>query len=145
MSHISHKVIVPYTQEQMFDLVNDVASYPDFLPGCKSSKIISESDSVLTARVDLEKGPVSLYWISENTNIRPNQIKMRYIEGTFSSMEGEWSFSSKSQSGCEISFSIQYELSSNILSLAISPIINAMIITIVNCFRARAKEVYGDV
>jgi ribosome-associated toxin RatA of RatAB toxin-antitoxin module len=145
MAIISHKVLVPYTKEQMFNLVNDVASYTEFLPGCTYSKVLSETDSSLKARVELQKGPVNVYWISENTNIYADSITMRYIEGTFSHMSGKWLFSSSIENSCEVSFSLDYDFSSRLVRMAISPVLNAMIITIVNCFKSRAKEVYSNV
>ncbi|MBT4962720.1 MAG: type II toxin-antitoxin system RatA family toxin [Francisellaceae bacterium] len=144
MPKISQKLLVEYSPEQMFALVNDIEQYPKFLPGCTSAKILSVRESGLTARVDLARGPVSMNWVSENINIEPSSIEMNYIEGSFSSMHGYWSFASDPEGNCMIEFTLNYSFSSKFIELTLNPILSFMISTIVYCFKEQAEKVYTN-
>ena len=143
MTNINYTISTQYSKEQMFDLVCDFEKYPIFLPWCTAAKVLSSNDNTTIARVDLEKGPLKLYWVSKNIENRPDSIQLEYIEGTFKSMQGSWKFL-KTPVGSDVSFSLDYKFASKFVELSLNPVLNVLIGAIVRCFSNRADKVYGN-
>ena len=76
----------------MFDLVNDVGKYQDFLPGCEQSQVLSVTDSEMLARLTLARAGIRQEFITRNLLTPPNRIQISLVEGPFSKLEGEWRF-----------------------------------------------------
>ena len=143
MSTIQKQASMPYSQEQMYELVNDIEAYPDFLPSCAKAVILSKNDDYIEAEVEFTKGPIRLSWKSKNTLKAPSSIKMLCNEGVFSNLEGKWEFKRLDTSSCHVSFDLKYEFANKLLSLSLSPILQASINSMVDVFQKRAEHIYG--
>ena len=138
----AEKRIVPYSPEQMFDLVADVAKYPQFLPWCVGARIRSRSENELVADLTIGFGPFRESFTSRVTLVRPERVRVRYENGPFRYLNNEWNFIPESR-GCCVDFFVDFEFRSRILQRAIGVVFNEAVRRMVNGFLKRAADVYG--
>ena len=142
MANISRSALVAFSAESMFDLVNDVLSYPQFLPGCAETKIIDQDDESMKAAVLIAKAGVRQWFTTQNGLKRGRFIKMTLVEGPFSHLSGGWTFTPLAEDACKIEFDLDFEFSSKLAELAFGKVFNTIAGNMVKAFTDRAKEVY---
>ena len=127
----------------MFDLVNDIEAYPEFLPWCSGSRIIKREDDIVEAELVISKGGFKKSFSTRNLNEEGRKITVALLEGPFSSLEGVWEFMPLREDASKISLNLEFEMSGKLASLAFGAVFNQICNTMVSSFTARAKEVYG--
>lgn len=142
MTMIHRTAIMPYSCEQMFDLVDGIEHYPVFLPWCRSVEIKERGASTVVASIEIFKMGVHKAFTTRNQNSRPGEIKMEFIDGPFHYLQGRWEFNSLGQ-GCEVSLVIDYELSGGFLNKAFGGVFHSLANSLVDAFCERARAVYG--
>ena len=147
MTTHSEKRVMPYTARQMYELVADVASYPQFLPWCSAARILSRerqgeveimfADLVISFRVFREKfGSRVTLWPERH------RIDTAYIDGPFRHMESTWAFRDVDR-GCEVSFDVDFEFRNRMLQGVVGVVFNDAMQRVVRAFERRAAELYG--
>ncbi|EPF14968.1 MULTISPECIES: type II toxin-antitoxin system RatA family toxin [Cedecea] len=142
MPQISRTALVPYSAEQMYQLVNDVKSYPEFLPGCTGSRVIDASANQMTAAVDVSKAGISKTFTTRNILTDNQSILMQLVDGPFKSLMGGWKFTPLSEDACRIEFQLDFEFTNKLIELAFGRIFKELAGSMVQAFTTRAKEVY---
>lgn len=140
-THAERKVL-PYSPEQMFDLVADVGKYPTFLPWCAGARVKSQTDTELVADLKIGFGPFREGFTSQVTLERPEKIVVKYENGPFRYLNNQWTFKAHPK-GCEVSFFVDFEFKSRLLQSAIGVVFNEAVRRMVNAFLKRARDVYG--
>lgn len=143
MTHIQRSALLPYTAEQMFELVNRVDRYPEFLPWCSETAILEESDVSMRARLTVSKAGLRQSFTTRNALVSGRQIDMRLEDGPFSDLHGTWDFKPLSEQACKISLDLRFEYSGPIIRATLGPLFNHAANTLVDAFSQRAKELYG--
>ncbi|MEX1199852.1 MAG: type II toxin-antitoxin system RatA family toxin [Methylophaga sp.] len=144
MTTITRSSLVKYSPQQMFDLVNDVDAYPQFLPWCRSSRIISRNDRVICAALDIAKGGIHHEFSTRNTLVPGESIRIELIDGPFRHLEGYWQFSEIGDNqGCRVQLDMDFEFSTRLLDLALGPVFTQISGSLVEAFCKRAREMYG--
>jgi ribosome-associated toxin RatA of RatAB toxin-antitoxin module len=143
MTVVQKSALVKFSAQQMFDLVNDVEAYPEFLPWCGGSRIIMREDDVFEAELLISKGGFKKYFSTRNRIDNGRSMTISLLNGPFSSLEGNWEFIPLREDACKISLDLEFEMSSKLASLAFGAVFNQICNTMVSSFTARAKEVYG--
>jgi coenzyme Q-binding protein COQ10 len=138
----AERQIVPYTPEQLFDLVADVGSYPRFLPWCVASRVRSRTETQLIADLTIGFGPFRESFTSRVTLDRPHRVVVKYENGPFRYLNNQWEFLPH-DGGTEVEFFVDFEFRSRILQAAIGVVFNEAVRRMVNAFRKRARDVYG--
>ena len=118
MPQISRTALVPYSAEQMYQLVNDVQSYPQFLPGCTGSRILESTPGQMTAAVDVSKAGISKTFTTRNQFTSNQSILMNLVDGPFKKLIGGWKFTPLSQEACRIEFHLDFEFTNKLIELA---------------------------
>jgi coenzyme Q-binding protein COQ10 len=134
--------VVPYSPEQLFDLVADVGSYPKFLPWCVGARVRSRTETQLLADLTIGFGPFRESFTSRVTLDRPHRVVVKYENGPFRYLNNQWDFSPRG-SGAEVAFFVEFEFRSRILRAAIGVVFNEAVRRMVNAFLKRARDVYG--
>ncbi|ARJ65351.1 ubiquinone-binding protein [Magnetospirillum sp. ME-1] len=134
--------ILPYTPEQLFDLVADVARYPEFLPWCVASRIRSRDGDVFFADLVIGFKMVRERFTSKVTLSRPNRVDVTYTEGPFKHLNNHWIFKPHPQ-GTEIDFYVDFEFRSRLLQTMIGALFNEAVKLMVGAFEKRARQLYG--
>ncbi len=143
MKKVSHSAVVPFTAQQMFDLINDIEAYPEYMTGCVSAKVLEQSEKELVAELELKKSGISQTIRTRNTLNPPSQMHMHLLKGPFKHFEGDWRFLDKGEGQCEVSLDITFKLSNPLLSFALTKWIEHNANDQVEALCERARQVYG--
>lgn len=143
MSKVNKSALVPYSAAQMFDLVNDIESYPKFLPWCRSARVVSRAENELQASIEMAKGRVHKSFATRNRLHPPERIELQLVEGPFSRLQGVWQFQALREDACKVSLHLEFEFANALLRAALGPIFNHIADTLVDSFCQRAKQIYG--
>ncbi|NLS14102.1 ubiquinone-binding protein [Vibrio sp. SM6] len=143
MKQVSRTALVSFSADQMFDLVNDVAKYPEFLPGCSGARVMDSSETGMVASVDVAKAGISKTFTTNNELIPGQAIIMNLVDGPFKTLRGGWFFTALDERACKVELKLEFEFSSKMIEFAFGQIFNELTSNMVNAFTLRAKEVYA--
>ena len=143
MPSISRSALVMYSVDQMFQLINDVLAYPQFLPDCSNSKIIAENENSVTASLLVSKAGLKKWFTTKNTLISNQQVQLELVDGPFNKLHGRWLLTPLSEEACKVSLELEYEFSNKMFDLAFGRVFNHLTNNMVQAFTQRAKNVYG--
>ncbi len=143
MTHISRSALVPYPVEAMFDLVDDVEAYPEFLPWCRGAEVLSRDEDEVRARLDIAKGRFQRSFATVNRRLRPKLIEMRLLEGPFRHLQGVWRFEPLDEGASKISLDLDFEFDNPVLALTLGPVFKQITNSMVDAFVKRARALYG--
>lgn len=143
MTLVQKSALVKYSAQQMFDLVNDIESYPQFLPWCSGSRIIKREDDIVEAELMISKGGFKKSFSTRNSINKDERITVSLLDGPFSYLEGVWNFMPLREDASKISLDLEFEMSSKLASLAFGTVFHQICNTMVGAFTNRAKQVYA--
>ncbi len=142
MKQVTRSALVSFSADQMYNLVNDVASYPDFLPGCSGSRILESSTGAMVASVDVSKAGISKTFTTSNELSPGESIMMNLVDGPFKMLKGGWFFTALDEQACKVELKLEFEFSSKMIEMAFGKVFNELTSNMVNAFTLRAKQVY---
>ena len=143
MAQVDRSVLVGYTAQQMFSLVDRVEEYPEFLPWCAGASVSQRNQEITLATIHLDYRYLKQSISTENTKHAPYLIEMRLISGPFRHLEGRWRFIELGEAGCKIEFRLHYEFSSKLLEKLLGPAFRHIADSFVDGFIKRAEKIYG--
>ncbi len=135
--------LLPYSQEQLFDLVADVERYPEFLPWCTACRITKRDGRVIEADLIIGFKMIRERFTSRVTLSAPGRIDVEYLHGPFRYLNNHWLFRPTGD-GCVIDFYIDFEFRSRILQGLMGPVFNEAVRRMVSAFESRARALYGN-
>ncbi len=144
MATISRSALVNYSAREMFDLVDDVDRYKEFLPWCSDSGTLSTSGDERKAFVTISKGGVSKSFTTLNRVQRGKMLEIRLVEGPFRRLDGYWRFQDLSDDASKVSLDLEFEFSNAIVRMAFGRVFDQLANRLVDSFVHRAREVYGS-
>ncbi|MBV34554.1 type II toxin-antitoxin system RatA family toxin [Kangiella spongicola] len=143
MKTVKRQALLPYSAQQMFELVNDVEKYPEFLPNCVGATEIERTETEVVASLAVAKGGFEKTFTTKNTNNPYDSIDMKLVDGPFKHLDGRWEFTSLDEKACKIELVVNFEFSNILTSMAFSSVFNHLAESFVEAFSKRAAEVYG--
>lgn len=143
MPVVERSALVGYSAQQMFDLVNDIEAYPQYMDGCVSAQVLRREADWLEARLDLSKGGVRQSFVTRNQLSPPHIMTMSLLDGPFSRLEGKWQFTSLAERACKVSFTLDFELQNRLLGMAVGKLFEGMVNKQVDALCQRAKNIYA--
>jgi ribosome-associated toxin RatA of RatAB toxin-antitoxin module len=153
MKTVHKSVLIWYSAEEMFALVTDVASYPQFLPWCDQAVVLKEDDEGMTARVGISFGGIKQGFTTRNTHDKHEaheagrKVGMQLVDGPFSKLDGQWEFiplGDGTQRACKVEFTLRYAFDNRALAALIGPVFDKIAGSLVDAFVKRASQVYGE-
>lgn len=142
-THIQRSALLPYPAKALYDLVNDVVRYPEFLPWCASSEVLESSESHMVASLGVAKGGISQRFVTRNVLVEGASIEMSLEEGPFTELHGVWHFKALGEKACKISLDLSFDYAGPIVKATLGPLFNQAANTLVDAFCQRAKQLYG--
>ena len=143
MTTISRNALVAYSATEMYQLVDDIPAYPQFLPWCKASEEMSRDDDEVTARLDLSHSGLQKSFTTKNRLQIDKMIEMRLVEGPFKHLQGFWRFEALGEKACKVSLDMEFEFSNRLVGMAMGPVFSQAANTLVDAFCKRAEDVHG--
>ncbi|MEO7728220.1 MAG: type II toxin-antitoxin system RatA family toxin [Burkholderiales bacterium] len=142
MAQVNKSVLVAYSASSMFELVDAVEKYPEFLPWCAGSVCNFRDEKITRATLQINYRGIRQSFSTENIKIPPQFMQIKLIEGPFRMLEGGWRFTDLG-AGCKIELAMTYEFSSRLLEKLVGPVFGYIANNMVDAFVTRARNVYG--
>ncbi|MBM7063047.1 type II toxin-antitoxin system RatA family toxin [Pseudomonas sp. UL073] len=142
-THIQRSALLPYPAQALFDLVNDVARYPEFLPWCSATEVLDVSETHMQARLRVAKAGLSQQFETRNELVPGQRIEMNLVEGPFTELHGIWQFKALTDKACKISLDLSFDYAGPLVKATLGPLFNQAANTLVDAFCQRAKQLYG--
>ncbi len=140
MHNIHKSAIVLHPAQKMFQLVDSVENYPQFLPWCGSTQIIERDNDKTIASIEINYKGIRQTFTTENTKKQNQEMIIKLIDGPFKSLSGEWMFKNLDKDSCQIELKLEYEFSNVILEKLISPVFNMIANTFIDEFIKEANR-----
>jgi ribosome-associated toxin RatA of RatAB toxin-antitoxin module len=121
-----------------------VESYPEFLPHCRSARVLDKREDTIKATIELAKGALHKSFTTLNRLEAPHRIEMRLVAGPFRRLHGAWSFTEQEGRGTRVALDLEFEFSNRLVALAIGPVFNHVANSLVDAFVRRAQVVHGE-
>lgn len=145
MPLISRNALVPYSTEEMYNLVAAIEDYPKFLPWCRSTQVMSRTDTEVKASIEIARGALNKTFTTLNHMTLNKVIEMQLVQGPFKHLQGFWRFDElKINTACKITFDLDFEFENKLLAMVAGPVFNQIANSMVEAFTRRAVEVYGE-
>jgi ribosome-associated toxin RatA of RatAB toxin-antitoxin module len=146
---IEKSMLVSFPAERMFALVNDVASYPEFLPWCAGAEVAEQDEDGRVAGLKIHYKGIKQRFSTRNlaeapSPDKPGSIVMSLVDGPFRSLNGQWLFKPLGTDSCKIEFILRYEFSSKLLEKTVGPAFSRIANSFVDAFVKRAESLYGN-
>lgn len=138
----AEKKVLRYSEEQLFDMVADVARYPEFLPWCVGARVLSRDEQLLVADLTIGFRMFRETFRSRVGLNKPGHIHVTYENGPFRYLNNHWRFTPVA-GGTEVDFFVDFEFRSRILQVAIGVVFNEAVRLMVRAFERRALHLYG--
>ena len=143
MAMVEKSVLIAHSAQEMFDLVDAVENYPEFLPWCSQTRVDFRDEMKTVATLHISYLSVKSHFTTDNDKIAPTMMKLHLVDGPFRRLEGVWNFKPLTATACKIEFQLAYEFSSKMFEKVIGPVFSQIANTFVEAFVKRADEIYG--
>jgi ribosome-associated toxin RatA of RatAB toxin-antitoxin module len=144
MTSINRSALVNYSAQQMYDLVNDIAHYPQFMQGCKSARVISQTEAELVGELTLAKAGIKYSFTTRNTLTPHSKIDMQLEEGAFSHFQACWTFTALKEDACKVSLDMEFEFSFGLVDFAMEKLFSSSANSQMDSLVSRAHIIYGQ-
>lgn len=144
MKTITRSAIVPHSAQAIYDLVQDIESYPKFLPWCVQARVEERGPHETRATLTAALAGLRQSFTTRNRSQPGQAIDMALVQGPFRAFSAAWRFRALTEGSCEIEFTLQYELAGRTLARLLEPAFDRIANTMVDAFMRRADEVYGE-
>ena len=144
MKEVKRSALVPYTPEQMFALVEDIESYPQFLPWVSGAQLLERGPREVVGRLEMHRAGMREVVTTRNVLTAPREITLGLVAGPFKTFDGRWTFEPIGvDRGTRVDLSIRFEFANPMLNLLLSRTFEKSCNDMVDAFVARARSVYG--
>ena len=147
MKTVHKSVLIWYSAAEMFALVTDIASYPQFLPWCNEAAVLAQDAGGMTAKIGLSIAGIKQSFTTRNSHVPDRRVCLKLVNGPFSRLDGQWDFSPVGQAkerACRVEFSLSYDFDNIALAALVGPVFDKIAGSLVDAFVKRAGQVYGD-
>lgn len=142
MTAIHRSALLPHSARDLYQLVNDVESYPHFMEGCVGARVIHSDERHMEARLDLARGGISQSFTTLNTLTPYEQISLALKEGPFERFGGDWRFQQLADEACKVTLDLEFTVRSSLLGAAATRLFERVASNLVDAVVRRAGEIY---
>jgi len=139
---ISRSALLPYPAQFMYDIVNQVESYPEFLPWCGGARLHQADANSMEASIQISVAGLNQWFKTRNTMIAGKSIEIQLLDGPFKRLQGSWHFTPLTDEGCKIELVLQFEFKRGLAAAVIAPAFTRIANTMVDSFCERARDLH---
>ena len=140
MTVIERSALIPFTAEQIFDLVADIERYPEFLDGCVAAEVHQRTLSNVVATLRLSRAGVSHSFTTRNALSRPERMELALVDGPFDHFSGLWRFRALGESACKVSLRLDFQMAGGLVSVAAGRLFDKVALDLVDAVVSRATQ-----
>jgi ribosome-associated toxin RatA of RatAB toxin-antitoxin module len=143
MNEIRRSALLPYSAEAVYQLINDVEAYPQYMDGCVGAEILFADEQRMEARLDLSRGGVNLSFTTRNELEPFRRVKLSLLDGPFEDLHGEWTLLVLGDAACKVSLHLHFALRGMLVAAATKQLFNSVANNLVDALVKRAAQQYG--
>jgi ribosome-associated toxin RatA of RatAB toxin-antitoxin module len=140
MRELKRSAIVNRPTAEVFRLINDIARYPTFVPGCTRAEVLQSSEAEIVARLDVRRGPLHTHFTTRNRLQPPDTVHMELVEGPFRSLAGHWRLTPIGEHACRIELQLRFQFSNPLKAALLEPMLAATADQLVHAFVRRSQQ-----
>lgn len=137
---LKRSVLLPYSVEDMFDLIEQAEHYPQFLPWCTAATILERTADQVAARIEFRYRRLGFGFQTRNPKQRPHSLQVRLVEGPFKHFHGDWILTPLGGLGCKVQFALSYQIADGLLDGIAAPAVDRVAAAMVDAFVQRAMK-----
>jgi ribosome-associated toxin RatA of RatAB toxin-antitoxin module len=141
---VKKSALVGHSADQMFELVSDVESYPDFLPWCHSTRLLSRSETEVCAELEVARVGIHQTFSTCNRLHPPERMEIALHKGPFRNLNGGWRFTPLRDDACKVELELEFEFTGKLINIAFGKVFSQIANTLVDAFCKRSDEVYRN-
>lgn len=143
MTIIHRHALLPYGDRLLFDLVNDIEAYPQYMEGCTGAEVLHREQGLVEARLQLSKGGISQSFSTRNRLQAPEFITLELLDGPFDFFQGRWEFRGLAENACKVTLHLEFTASSLLVGAAAGRLFDRVTNNLVDAVGRRARQLYG--
>jgi len=143
MTVINRSALLPFTNQQLFNFVSDVESYPEYMEGCAGACVLRRDEDWVEARLDLARGGITQSFSTRNHMLAPRTITLQLIDGPFEFFNGRWDFQALGDSACKLSLNLEFSINGSLRGAAAARLFDKATNNLVDAVGRRASQIYG--
>lgn len=143
MPVVSKSALVQHSAQEMYRLVCDFESYPEFLPWCSDTRMISRTDEEICGELEVSRVGIRQRFSTCNSLVENERMDIVLRDGPFRKLHGGWRFTPLREDACKVELVLEFEFSGKLIDAAFGRLFNHIANTLVEAFCKRADEVYG--
>ena len=143
MRNVSRSALVPYSADQMYALVEDFQSYPEFLPWCTGATLHSRDADTIEASLEMQRAGVKKSFTTRNTLQPGVAMGITLVGGPFRDLSGDWRFEQLGQDGSKVSLHLEFEFESRMMDALFGRFFEDTCNSLIDSFTQRANKIYG--
>ena len=144
MTRIDRSALVMHSAQQMYELVNDIEDYPQFMQGCQKARVISRTEEEVVGELTLGAAGLSHTFTTRNTLVPGQEMQMHLVEGPFREFGASWHFKALSPEACKVTLQMEFDFAGGIMGFALEKLFNHSANNLVEALVNRANQVYGQ-
>jgi ribosome-associated toxin RatA of RatAB toxin-antitoxin module len=140
MREVKRSALVSQPPERVFALINDIESYPQFLPWCTHARVLSRSPTQILATIGVRQGPLTGEFTTRNTLASERRVDMQLVSGPFRTLEGQWQLTPIEAAGCRVDLDMRFEFKHRLSGLLFESLFAQTVGSLVEAFVQRARS-----
>jgi len=146
MREVRRSALIAQSPQRMFALINDIESYPQFLPWCTSAHVQSRNEREIIATIGVRRGPLNVTFTTRNELTADRRVALRLVSGPFKTLDGEWTLTPVAlpgQPGCRVDLLMRFAFGNRLTAMVFEPLFEETAASLVDAFVARARTLAG--
>lgn len=143
MPRVDQSVLVSHSAEELFRLVDDVESYPNFLPWCGGTTVKTKDDEITEAAIMINFHGIKQSFTTRNVKTFPSRMDVKLIDGPFKQLQGHWNFIALNEHACKVELVLEYEFASKWLEKIVGPVFGRIAGSLMEAFVKRADSLHA--
>jgi ribosome-associated toxin RatA of RatAB toxin-antitoxin module len=140
MREVKRTALIAEAPARMFQLINDVEKYPEFVPGCVAARVVSRKDNEMVASLTIKRGPLNAEFTTRNLLDPDKRILMQFVSGPFRVLEGLWTLTPLGDLGCRVELELRFEFANRVAGALFEPLFEGTAGSLVDAFVKRARD-----
>ncbi len=140
MREVKRSALIAESPDRMYELINDIERYPEFVPWCTASRVESRKEGEVVATLTIKRGPLRAEFTTRNLLEPGKRVLMQFVSGPFSVLEGLWTLTPLGDLGCRVELEMRFEFANRVAGTLFAPLFEDTAASLVDAFVKRARE-----
>jgi ribosome-associated toxin RatA of RatAB toxin-antitoxin module len=140
MREVKRSALIAESPDRMYELINDIERYPEFVPWCTASRVESRKKGEVVATLTIKRGPLRAEFTTRNLLEPGKRVLMQFVSGPFRVLEGLWTLTPLGDLGCRVELEMRFEFANRVAGTLFAPLFEDTAASLVDAFVKRARE-----